>query len=629
MRVRDLAFLLLTVLIAVSFISAQVDPADAAAEAAKKKKEKDERVVQVLDQLIADANGLKLPENRAFVLATVGDLYWKYDQKRARDLFHNTSAELVVYLADAEKEAGNSSTPDNLDLLDPLGLRAQVLPLIAKNDADLALEILLQTRPAKIAEAMQKMGQPIVVTKSTGEIVTFDPVNQKVSQEIALEQQFAMIAADTDPDKAIKMIKDSLAKGVSYNVIPLLQKLFRKDQKKANDLAGDVIVKLLDLDMARNPQDARTGLSFLQYGIRLANPSSTPKEKPFTFIDSQNKDVANKVFNSLMQMQGSANTSALINQAMPTLDKIIPEKTALLKGRLADVQKNLPASARNQLQQQSLWDQSMTPEQILSQIPKMDNPRDKSMAYQAISMKIGQITDDVRAKKLIDQIGDDRIRKSAQEQFELTRAARAIQAGNLDDARQQIAALTNKHAQIQQTVTLALAYFKTGKDTDVDTANMLMRQARAQTNDLPEDGEQLADLMEVARGYAVIEPETAFHMVETAIDQINDYTQATAVLSKFDKRYGEFKKGELIMRGGGGYGSLVYRYLPQMQTLSKADFEHSLLLADRFQRPDTRMIVRLSVLQGFLAEDRKPLNAGGTPGVGSGVGTGLGNVMRP
>jgi hypothetical protein len=66
-----------------------------------------------------------------------------------------------------------------------------------------------------------------------------------VSQEIALEQRFAVLAAEQNPDKAIKLIKESLAKGISYNVLPLLQKLNQKDEKKASALADDVVKKSL------------------------------------------------------------------------------------------------------------------------------------------------------------------------------------------------------------------------------------------------------------------------------------------------------------------------------------------------------------------------------------------------
>jgi hypothetical protein len=338
------------------------------------------------------------------------------------------------------------------------------------------------------------------------------------------------------------------------------------------------------------------------------------------------KDIANKVFTSLMQLPNSPVATSMINQAMPTLEKLLPEKIALLKARAAESQKAVPAA---QAQQQRIFDPSSTPEQILSMIPKMTSEMEKSMAYQSLINKLGPITDDARAKRIIDGISDDRMRANAQQQYDVLKANRALQAGKLDDARRQIGGITNKHAQVQQSVSLALQYFKTGKEADVDSAKSLMKDARGLTNEMVDDGDDMNDLMEIIRGYAVIEPETSFRLAESIIDQLNEYVQATAVLSKYEKRSNDFKKGELILRpigyGGSGVGGYLSRFSPQLQVLGKNDFDRALILADRFQRADSRMIMKLNAVQGFLTEDRRPVSTGGTGSVTAGSGT----VIRP
>jgi hypothetical protein len=82
--------------------------------------------------------------------------------------------------------------------------------MIAKHDADLALELLVQTRPAKITELLFKASDPNA--KQDGGMMNYNPDQGRVRQEIALEQQFAMLAAEQNPDKAIKLIKESLGK---------------------------------------------------------------------------------------------------------------------------------------------------------------------------------------------------------------------------------------------------------------------------------------------------------------------------------------------------------------------------------------------------------------------------------
>jgi hypothetical protein len=46
--------------------------------------------------------------------------------------------------------------------------------------------------------------------------------------------------------------------------------------------------------------------------------------------------------------------------------------------------------------------------------------------------------------------------------------------------------------------------------------------------------------------------------------------------------------------------------MPQMHQLGKADLERMNTIADRFNRADSRTMVKLYVLQGFLKDESKP-----------------------
>lgn len=86
--------------------STTTQPSDPSAEtdAAKKKKELDERIMQMIDQALNDGNALRLPQNKALIFAIAGDLYWKFDEKRGRELFRNAASEIISYNAETEKE---------------------------------------------------------------------------------------------------------------------------------------------------------------------------------------------------------------------------------------------------------------------------------------------------------------------------------------------------------------------------------------------------------------------------------------------------------------------------------------------------------------------------------------------
>ena len=161
MRFRKFIAVFLIVLFSTPLSIAQTAaPAKPDPEQDEKKKEADELIVRMLDQAVADAAFLRLPQNKAIVFGMAGDLYWKYDEKRSRDLFRSAGNEMLAYNLDAERERRESGDLGYVELVDSNDPRGQVLPLVAKNDAELALDMLSQTRPAALAEAMLKAAAP-------------------------------------------------------------------------------------------------------------------------------------------------------------------------------------------------------------------------------------------------------------------------------------------------------------------------------------------------------------------------------------------------------------------------------------------------------------------------------------
>ncbi len=603
------------ILFSLGFTLAQdISPTESQSEKEKTRKELEKKVLQMINQAVGDAAYLKLPHNRAVIYAIAGDLYWKFDEKRARELFRSSANEIMIGNTEAEKEKKENDDP-YFGLINLGGeIRNEILPMIAKHDADLALEILVQTRPAIIAEALAKIMQPNA--KEESGYMNFNPDQFRVRQEIAIEQQFAVLAAEQNPDKAIKLIKESLAKGISWNVLPLLQKLYKKDEKKATQLADEVINKITDTDLTNKRDDLNAAIRFLQFATN-PNAPNNPKEKVFKFSESQLKTIAGKLVDTFLQPGNSLDMTMSISQAMPSLEKIIPERIPALKQKQSETLKNLPPELKRLDQRQKLWNPNSTPEEILAELPKLSNDLDKNSALNSLSHKIAQIEDESRAKKLIEQIPDEKARENALDMYESAKISRAAKDGKLDEAKKMIGNLNKKKTQIQKLVSLATEYHKKGTEEDRKTADGLMTDAKNLTNQYPEDEDELNDLMEIVRGYSVVKPDEGFRIFEPVVDQLNEYIQASAVLSKYNKRNRSFKKGEMLMkvRVYSQDGLLLFRYIDQIQLLGKADLDRMNSLSDRFQRTDARSIVKLFIAQGFLKEEKKDERENSVSGV--------------
>jgi len=583
--------------------AAQDKPTETDADKQKKKKEIDERVMQLLENAVGEADSLRLSQNKAVIYAMAGDLFWKLDEKRGRDLFRSAANEILAFNLENEKEIRDSNDA-YADLFDySSNVRGEILPLVAKHDAELALEMLLQTRPTRLTEAIHRMSLP---NAKGSDMMGWNPDRQRVNQEVALEQQFALMAADENPDRAVKLIKDSLAKGVSMNVLALLQKLNRKDEKRATELGGEVLKKLGESDLTKNEDDLRAALNLLQYAFKPPTPTN-PKEKQFIFSESHVKDLAGKVANAFLQPSRSVSLAMSLNMALPMLEKYAPEKTAGLRLRVSENDNTMPPEFKLQQQRQKLWDPNATPEELLASLPKLQGEYDKASAYEALKRKIAEIEDEARAKKLIDQIPDEKTKLAAQEQFEAARIGRSATAGKLDEARAMIGNLTKKKTQIQRLVAVATEFKKKGGEKDIENAKGLMKDARSFVNESAETEEEVADLMEVIKGYAVVDPAIGFKMYEPMIDMMNAYIQASSVSAKYHTRYSNFRKGELALKiNTSTWEQPIFRYIPQVQLLGKADLDRMNTMAERFTRPDARVAVKLYVLQGFLKDDKKP-----------------------
>ena len=86
-----------------SLFSPRISPAQqpSAEELEKQKAEREKNAYRLLDQVIDEAQSLRLTENRVRVQINAADMLWDNNQGRARSLF-NMAAEGVVELSQAQ-----------------------------------------------------------------------------------------------------------------------------------------------------------------------------------------------------------------------------------------------------------------------------------------------------------------------------------------------------------------------------------------------------------------------------------------------------------------------------------------------------------------------------------------------
>jgi len=176
------------------------------------------KAISLLEQVVTEAQALKLPENRIRVQITAADMLWDRNQARARGLFSDAGAMLGQMTIDADRsDRGEVQTLNQL--------RQELVLTTARHDAELAYQIFRSTQS---------------VTASAGNVrrVAPDPQDN-------LEQSLLAVIAATDPKVAYQKATESLDKGEYPTALSrVLAQLQSKDPEAFKKLSDKTLSRL-------------------------------------------------------------------------------------------------------------------------------------------------------------------------------------------------------------------------------------------------------------------------------------------------------------------------------------------------------------------------------------------------
>ena len=587
------------------FTFAQTSPTESKEEQEKAQKVLEKKAVAILEQVVGEAALLKLSDNRALLYASAGDVLWKRDEKRARQLFRQSAQEIIQ--ANNAPASTDTSPMAMMSFLTNPSPRKQILLTVAKYDPEMALELLYSTRPANVTAALAAKTQSPTAAgqkeKMTPAAMMENSRNKFLADdELRLEQSFSAQAAEKDPKKAAQLLRESIAKnGVTSSVFQILAEINAKDNELANDLAKEIGNKLLDSDFAKNETERNVVSSFLnQYYL----DSNKPKDQTKTIKIEEKlaKDLANKTADYLLQLNTSKGFENYFQfrQLTPVIEKIAPERAALLKQKQAAMKKSMPETM-------SMFDDdafggNQTPDKMITSAAKMPVQMRGMMYKAAVSEAVTNETID-KARESLMKAPEGKERDDALAFLDSKIAESKIKKGDFEEARKIIDALSSNKEKIERIVQMAIAFYAKDTKEDKEFAVKLMDEARSLTDNVPQDEDAINDYLKVASGYAYVDPATAFSMLDSFSTQTNEIVNAAALLAKYDKRNTSFQNGEMVLtRGLPRIGNSVFRYGKELNLLANADIDRLRNMADRFDRPDARVLLKLYIVQAFFNE---------------------------
>jgi hypothetical protein len=546
---------------------------------------KQKRQLDLIEQILADTKNLKLAENRALIYAQTGNLFWGTDEKRARRLFQASIDELINAQNLAESSKKNAAYMN--DLIMSQSLRPNILQIVGNRDAELALASLARSRPSKIVKALAEFPANVEKKSASG----YSTELYLVQQETGLEQRLTALAADQNPERAVRLLKEALKRPITYDTLNLLKKLHQKDSAAADEIADEVLQKLLkvDYDDPKNGNSLNAAISLLSEAARERSEG----EKSLVFDETRTRNLADLIISSMLEASDRNNWYSLA--ALITIaQKLAPSRVEVLK------QKSAKFNGFNGFGYNSeaaeLLQGDATAEKLITEADKFPANYKQQLYVKAASKYAEQGNFELARKTLTGNLSDDEL-ENALASFNWQMAMKATGEGRFDAALEYIDLLP-ENSRFNSLLELANAVYQKNPENKTYAVSILER-ARAFVSDKPEDSTEMSYLFNLISAYAAIEPNEAFRLFESLIPQISALSDASALLGGFN-RSSNVRQGEFIITYSNAFGLYLGEIDTALRNLTKADFDRTIKLTDAFERRETRIYLKLKLAENVI-----------------------------
>ncbi len=598
-------------------------------EEQKAKEESRRKAYTLLDQVVSDAQLLRLTENRIRVQTSVADLLWTENEGRARSLFGQAAdgiAELQRASELAEQRRSANREPGLVDIAEippsfnggfnpsryVSQLRQELILTVARHDAALAYQLLAATRPA-------------TATTTTTTQRSFDRGGD-------LEERLLAQVAALDPKLALQNAEQYLEKGEYPRALAqVLGELQRKDKEAAQRLEEKMMKKLRSANLLSGADASSLVFSLLQPGPVLSETkaqASTSSQQQLLTIPAY-QELLGLMVDAALKATPPANsqpinqrgrgrnngggfgrtaqaemTPAQIEQLnarrlvstvrilLPQVDQYLPTRAAAVRQKFTEFGMPADGGSASMAQLPNLMSQG-TSENLLAAAATAPAAVQQRIYQQAAQKALDEGKPD-QARQIATQHLDERSRNAVLRNVEFRQLADKTEVNSLEQVREKLTGLSSDTERVDLLVQLSQA----SRQKNPELASQLLDEARQFTNRRATSYQQFEQQLKVASAFRGIDDARSFEVLEPGINQLNELLSAAAVLSGFEVNV--FSGGEMPMQGGTGLTDMVRKYSQEIARLAATDFERAQTLANRFQFTESRIVARMAISRALL-----------------------------
>jgi hypothetical protein len=332
---------------------------------------------------------LNSPSNRINFTVSTADALWDLDKDEAASMFNNAIDDVRKMVSQIDSEMNfasstnsgfsnrrsNSRRNQNSKVSQVLSWRSAVVNSLSNRDAEWAMQFL----------------------EETSLLATNPGLKRRIDQSNrGLKSRLVRKIAEQDVTKALAYGREKLSKGVSSDVISILQKVYAKDRQKGMEFGEEVIRKIESLKMKQS--STWMLVRMFQAGLSLQGDSANSNSEPL-FTESSMRTLADKLSDQVLQP--ASRYRSLSTKVISGLEKYAPQKigqvTTVFEQRSATRANRSNSSGRNSLTQNPGRTNGGTIRETMSEISRSISNLGKSEISEEEKSKI---IDDTRNRIL-------------------------------------------------------------------------------------------------------------------------------------------------------------------------------------------------------------------------------------
>jgi hypothetical protein len=494
---------------------------------------------ELLVETSSMALNLRSPTNRINFSIRSADILWDLNEAEARAMFNASVEEIKALFGQIDLAANQIENGRSAGRPN----RSAAGELRADTNQAFSLRSALIT-----ALSNHDPAWALRFLQETGRMITNPTLQKRIERDDKrAETQIARKFAAKDITKALEIAREKLSKGVDSEAVNLLDRIYAQDKQKGADFGADVLRKFKSLKYSSNQTWLLVRL--FQSGL-AAQTNNVP-----LFDKTALKDLAELLAGHVTNATSRYRT--LPPGVMTGLEKVSPNRAAEIKRtfdqRTAARNANRGGINAERSSYRNMWEERA----------KLD----KEMSAEMDRLENETLTSEDRQKII-------------------------------GEARSRILAVEDENYRFRNLVGLAIGAFNAG---EMETASEIMNEAEFYAAQDLRDKNDFSNNRTLADGYALVDPDKAFAILENMIYRLNGVINGYIRYMEFNGSGRIVENNELIMNNRSRQFTNYFRFTPPaLKSLAAADYARLRNLSDKFERAEIRIETRLLIAEALL-----------------------------